>query len=139
MSDSESDYSDDDAHIGGGDLDETYVPGEASLNVDVGSSLTSADWADIDNSDLVAKVRGSAGFRIMREIQPWDGALDAPPDLIKKQVFEYFYVQRKDSDFYKKLAKECFPTEYEEAGANKSEKKRLSNLWAGPYWTNSRR
>ena len=64
MSDSESDYSDDDAHIGGGDLDETYVPGEASLNVDVGSSLTSADWADIDNSDLVAKVRGSAGFRI---------------------------------------------------------------------------
>ena len=67
MSDSESDYSDDDAHIGGGDLDETYVPGEASLNVDVGSSLTSADWADIDNSDLVAKVRGSAGFRIMRE------------------------------------------------------------------------
>ena len=131
MSDSESDYSDDDAHIGGGDLDETYVPGEASLNVDVGSSLTSADWADIDNSDLVAKVRGSAGFRIMREIQPWDGALDAPPDLIKKQVFEYFYVQRKDSDFYKKLAKECFPTEYEEAGANKSEKKRLSNLWAG--------
>ena len=57
--------------------------------------------------------------------------MDAPPDLIKKQVFEYFYVQRKDSDFYKKLAKECFPTEYEEAGANKSEKKRLSNLWAG--------
>ena len=91
--DSGSDYSDEDAHIGGGDLaqEEAFIAaqsGEASLNVDVGSSLTSADWADIDNSDLVAKVRGSAGFRIMREIQPWDGALDAPPDLMKKQVFE---------------------------------------------------
>jgi hypothetical protein len=135
MSDSESDYSDDDAHIGGGDRDaeETYdgAGGEATLNVDVGSSLTSADWADIDNSDLVAKVRGSAGFRIMREIQPWDGALDAPPDLMKRHVFEYFYTQRKDSDFYKKLAKDCFPSEYERAGADKSEKKRLANLWAG--------
>ena len=99
--------------------------------MDVGSSLTSADWADIDNSDLVAKVRGSAGFRIMREIQPWDGALDAPPDLMKRHVFEYFYTQRKDSDFYKKLAKDCFPSEYERAGADKSEKKRLANLWAG--------
>ena len=135
MSDSESEYSDDDAHIGGGDRDaeETYdgAGGEATLNVDVGSSLTSADWADIDNSDLVAKVRGSAGFRIMREIQPWDGALDAPPDLMKRHVFEYFYTQRKDSDFYKKLAKDCFPSEYERAGADKSEKKRLANLWAG--------
>ena len=135
MSDSESDYSDDDAHIGGGDRDaeETYdgAGGEATLNVDVGSSLTSADWADIDNSDLVAKVRGSAGFRIMREIQPWDGALDAPPDLMKRHVFEYFYTQRKDSDFYKKLAKDCFPSQYEKAGADKSEKKRLANLWAG--------
>jgi len=134
--DSGSDYSDDDAHVGGGDLaqEEAFIAaqsGEASLNVDVGSSLTSADWADIDNSDLVAKVRGSAGFRIMREIQPWDGALDAPPDLMKKQVFEYFYVQRKDSDLYKTLAKECFPTEYENAGNDKSEKKRLSNVWAG--------
>ena len=135
MSDSESDYSDDDAHIGGGDRDaeETYdgAGGEATLNVDVGSSLTSADWADIDNSDLVAKVRGSAGFRIMREIQPWDGALDAPPDLMKRHVFEYFYTQRKDRDFYKTLAKDCFPSEYERAGADKSEKKRLANLWAG--------
>ena len=135
MSDSESEYSDDDAHIGGGDRDaeETYdgAGGEATLNVDVGSSLTSADWADIDNSDLVAKVRGSAGFRIMREIQPWDGALDAPPDLMKRHVFEYFYTQRKDCDYYKKLAKDCFPSEYERAGADKSEKKRLANLWAG--------
>ena len=120
MSDSESDYSDDDAHIGGGDRDEeeTYggAGGEATLNVDVGSSLTSADWADIDNSDLVAKVRGSAGFRIMREIQPWDGALDAPPDLMKRHVFEYFYTQRKDSDFYKKLAKDCFPERVRKSG-----------------------
>jgi len=46
-------------------------------------------------------------------------------------VFEYFYTQRKDSDFYKKLAKDCFPSEYERAGADKSEKKRLANLWAG--------
>ena len=130
--DSDSDYYDEDAHIGGGEDDlGAFVPGEASLNVDVGSSLTSADWADIDNSDLVAKVRGSAGFRIMREIQPWDGALDAPPDLIKKQTFEYFYVQRKESDLYKALAKECFPAEYERASEDKGEKKRLSNIWAG--------
>ena len=46
-------------------------------------------------------------------------------------MFEYFYTQRKDSDFYKKLAKDCFPSEYEKAGADKSEKKRLANLWAG--------
>ena len=46
-------------------------------------------------------------------------------------MFEYFYTQRKDSDFYKKLAKDCFPSEYERAGADKSEKKRLANLWAG--------
>ena len=134
MSDSDSDYFDEDAHIGGGDGEEqttTFAPGEASLNVDVGSSLSSNDWADIDNSDLVAKVRGSAGFRIMREIQPWDGALDAPPDLIKNKVFEYFYVQRKESDVYKALAKECFPSEYERAGEDKGEKKRLSNLWPG--------
>jgi len=51
--------------------------------------------------------------------------------LMKRHVFEYFYTQRKDSDFYKKLAKDCFPSEYERAGADKSEKKRLANLWAG--------
>jgi hypothetical protein len=50
---------------------------------------------------------------------------------MKRHVFEYFYTQRKDSDFYKKLAKDCFPSEYERAGADKSEKKRLANLWAG--------
>jgi len=133
--DGSSDYSDDDAHIGGGTVENDDIAhgtsGEASLNVDVGSSLTSADWADIDNSDLVAKVRGSAGFRIMREIQPWDGALESPPDLLKKHVFEYFYCQRKDSDFYKTLAKECFPSEYEHASTDKEAKKRLSNLWVG--------
>ena len=68
----------------------------------------SHDWADIDNSDHVAKVRGSAGFRIMREIQPWDGALDAPPALLANKVFEFFYVQRKEADMWKTLAKECF-------------------------------
>ena len=90
----------------------------------------SHDWADIDNSDLVAKVRGSAGFRIMREIQPWDGALDAPPALLANKVFEFFYVQRKEADMWKTLAKECFPEKYEEASNDKAEKKRLQSLWA---------
>ena len=90
----------------------------------------SHDWADIDNSDLVAKVRGSAGFRIMREIQPWDGALDAPPALHANKVFEFFYVQRKEGDMWKTLAKECFPEKYEEASNDKAEKKRLQSLWA---------
>jgi hypothetical protein len=90
----------------------------------------SHDWADIDNSDLVAKVRGSAGFRIMREIQPWDGALDAPPALLANKVFEFFYVQRKEGDMWKTLAKECFPEKYEEASNDKAEKKRLQSLWA---------
>lgn len=90
----------------------------------------SHDWADIDNSDLVAKVRGSAGFRIMREIAPWDGALDAPPSLLEGKVFEFFYVQRKEADVWKTLAKECFPKQYENASSDKSEKKRLQSLWA---------
>ena len=57
--------------------------------------LQNHDWGDIDNNDLVAKVRASAGFRIMREIAPWEDALDAPPAIINSKVFEFFYVQRK--------------------------------------------
>jgi hypothetical protein len=66
----------------------------------------------------------------MREIQPWDGALAAPPALHAKKVFEFFYVQRKEADMWKNLAKECFPEMYEAAGNDKSEKKRLQSLWA---------
>ena len=63
---SDGEYSDDDdGHIGG-DVDPIFDPNNSTLMVDVGSGLTSHDWADIDNSDLVAKVRGSTGFRIMR-------------------------------------------------------------------------
>eukprot|EP00740_Mantoniella_antarctica_P007980 CAMPEP_0181363940 /NCGR_PEP_ID=MMETSP1106-20121128/9065_1 /TAXON_ID=81844 /ORGANISM="Mantoniella antarctica, Strain SL-175" /LENGTH=1005 /DNA_ID=CAMNT_0023478509 /DNA_START=163 /DNA_END=3180 /DNA_ORIENTATION=+ len=126
---SDDDFSDDDAHAGG-DMDPEMDPNQSTLNVDVGSSLTSHDWADIDNSDLVAKVRGSAGFRIMREIAPWDGALVDPPALLQGKVFEFFYVQRKEADMWKALAKECFPAQYEAASSDKSEKKRLSSLWA---------
>jgi len=104
--------------------------GEARLSVDVGSSLTHHDWADIDNSDLVAKVRGSAGFRIMREIQPWDGAVSNKAELVTQKVFEYFYVQRKESDVFKRLTKECFLKEYEQASSDKEEKKRLQSMWA---------
>ena len=66
----------------------------------------------------------------MREIQPWDGALDAPPALHANKVFEFFYVQRKEGDMWKTLAKECFPEKYEEASNDKAEKKRLQSLWA---------
>ena len=66
----------------------------------------------------------------MREIAPWDGALDAPPALLEGKVFEYFYVQRKEADVWKALAKECFPKLYENASSDKSEKKRLQSLWA---------
>lgn len=66
MSDSESDYSDDDVYIGGGDWDveEMYdgVGGEVMLNVDVGLLFMSVDWVDIDNLDFVVKVCGSVGF-----------------------------------------------------------------------------
>jgi len=127
MSDAE-DFSDDDGHAG--EAEEEIDYSKPTLNVDVGSSLTSHDWADIDNNDLVSRVRGSAGFRIMREIAPWDGALVAPPALLQKKVFEFFYVQRKESDMWKTLAKECFPKEYENASSDKGEKKRLSALWA---------
>ena len=65
----------------------------------------------------------------MREIQPWDGALDAPPALLEGKVFEFFYVQRKESDMWKTLVKECFPKKYEEASNDKAEKKRLQSLW----------
>ena len=127
---SDGEYSDDDdGHIGG-DVDPIFDPNNSTLKVDVGSGLTSHDWADIDNSDLVAKVRGSTGFRIMREIAPWDGALDAPPALLEQKVFEFFYVQRKEADLWKNLVKECFPKKYEEASNDKSEKKRLQSLWA---------
>ena len=70
-SDSGDEYSDSDLHAGGvadTENDQAVIAqamsAEATLSVDVGSSLTHHDWADIDNSDLVAKVRGSAGFRI---------------------------------------------------------------------------
>tara|TARA_B100001173_G_scaffold80170_1_gene68471 strand:- start:641 stop:3682 length:3042 start_codon:yes stop_codon:yes gene_type:complete len=138
-SDSGDEYSDSDLHAGGvsdTENDQAVIAqamsAEATLSVDVGSSLTHHDWADIDNSDLVAKVRGSAGFRIMREIQPWDGAASssAAATLLDNKVFEYFYVQRKDSDMFKKLVKECFPKEYEQASSDKEEKKRLQSMWA---------
>ena len=116
---SDGEYSDSDLHAGGVSDTETdqaviaqAMSAEATLSVDVGSSLTHHDWADIDNSDLVAKVRGSAGFRIMREIQPRDGAASSSATLLDNKIFEYFYVQRKDSDMFKKLVKECFPKEY---------------------------
>ena len=66
----------------------------------------------------------------MRELQPWDGALEAPPALLEGKVFEFFYVQRKEADLWKALAKECFPKKYEEASNDKAEKKRLQSLWA---------
>ena len=105
---SDGEYSDSDLHAGGASDTENdqaviakAMSEEATLSVDVGSSLTHHDWADIDNSDLVAKVRGSAGFRIMREIQPWDGAASSSTaSLLDNKVFEYFYVQRKDSDVF---------------------------------------
>ena len=135
---SDGEYSDSDLHAGGASDTENdqaviakAMSEEASLSVDVGSSLTHHDWADIDNSDLVAKVRGSAGFRIMREIQPWDGAASSSTaSLLDNKVFEYFYVQRKDSDVFKKLVKECFPKEYEQASSDREEKKRLQSMWA---------
>ena len=126
MSDAEEYSSDDDGHIN----DEFEPQVDPTLSVDVGSGLSSHDWADIDNSDLVAKVRGSAGFRIMRELHAWDGALEAPPALLEGKVFEFFYVQRKEADLWKTLVKECFPKKYEEASNDKSEKKRLQSLWA---------
>ena len=124
---SDGEYSDSDLHAGGASDTENdqaviakAMSEEATLSVDVGSSLTHHDWADIDNSDLVAKVRGSAGFRIMREIQPWDGAASSSTaSLLDNKVFEYFYVQRKDSDVFKKLVKECFPKEYEQASSDR--------------------
>ena len=66
----------------------------------------------------------------MREIAPWDGALEAPPGLLEGKVFEFFYVQRKEADLWKTLVKECFPKKYEEASNDKAEKKRLQSLWA---------
>ena len=33
---------------------------------------------------------------------------------------------------FKKLVKECFPKEYEQASSNKEEKKRLQSMWAQP-------
>ena len=65
-SDSGDKYSDSDLHAGGvsdTENDQAVIStskchSQATLSVDVGSSLTHHDWADIDNSDLVAKVRG---------------------------------------------------------------------------------
>ena len=61
-SDSGDEYSDSDLHAGGvsdTENDQAVIAqamsAEATLSVDVGSSLTHHDWADIDNSDLVAK------------------------------------------------------------------------------------
>ena len=112
---SDGEYSDSDLHAGGASDTENdqaviaKMSEEATLSVDVGSSLTHHDWADIDNSDLVAKVRGSAGFRIMREIQPWDGAASSSTaSLLDNKVFEYFYVQRKTRTCSRNWSKSAF-------------------------------
>ncbi|GLI62681.1 hypothetical protein VaNZ11_005357, partial [Volvox africanus] len=40
--------------------------------IDVGSALDKHDWDDIDDKEVVAKVRSGMGYKLLREIQPWD-------------------------------------------------------------------
>ena len=84
----------------------------AGLSVDTGSSLTVSDWLDIDSKDLVSRAKATMAFKIMREIQPWEEASGGGTSrLAHDQVFKWFYANRKD-DLYKKLAKLCYPEEY---------------------------
>ncbi|GLC46094.1 hypothetical protein PLESTB_001033400 [Pleodorina starrii] len=40
--------------------------------IDVGSALNEQDWNDIDDKDVVGKVRSGGAYKLLREIQPWD-------------------------------------------------------------------
>jgi len=82
------------------------------LSVDTGSSLTTSDWLDIDSKDLVARAKATMAFKIMREIQPWQGGEGEGGSQLNHDVaFKFMYLNRKD-DMYKKMAKSCYPEEY---------------------------
>ena len=109
----------DHAHVGADVAVQNLSTGLNAMEVDVGSSLSAADWSDIDNKDVVAKARAHPGFRLMGVIQPWDPLREAP-DMAWEKAFQYFYLQRKKNDMWKKLAKACFPDRYAEVSKDKS-------------------
>ncbi|EFJ42340.1 hypothetical protein VOLCADRAFT_97614 [Volvox carteri f. nagariensis] len=40
--------------------------------IDVGSALNERDWNDIDDKEVVGQVRSGGGYKLLKEIQPWD-------------------------------------------------------------------
>ena len=112
-----------DSHAKVDDIEDNSVASLANglnnMEVDVGSSLSQTDWADIDNKEVVSKARAHPGFRLMGLIQPWD-PLREVPEMAWEKAFQYFYSQRKKNDMWKKLAKSCFPERYSEVQKDKS-------------------
>ena len=101
-------------------------PGGRPL-VDVGSGLSKADWADLDDKELVARTRAGGSYKVLAAIVPWSvDALAAQP-LRAEEAFEYMYGLRKESGTpWRKLLDACFPDQTAAASADKARKKALA-------------
>eukprot|EP00854_Cymbomonas_tetramitiformis_P004045 gene4045-5018_t len=101
-----------------GTVDKMMSAADKVMSVDVGSSLSVSDWNEIDHKEVVAKTKAGASYRTMLEIQPWEPSSGASLD--EEKAFAWFYVQRRDIDLYKKLAKQCFEKRYKEVSDDKA-------------------
>eukprot|EP00192_Tetraselmis_astigmatica_P001161 CAMPEP_0117697634 /NCGR_PEP_ID=MMETSP0804-20121206/29346_1 /TAXON_ID=1074897 /ORGANISM="Tetraselmis astigmatica, Strain CCMP880" /LENGTH=1323 /DNA_ID=CAMNT_0005511923 /DNA_START=85 /DNA_END=4056 /DNA_ORIENTATION=+ len=103
----------------------------SGVKVEVGSSLTSSEWNEIDDKDLISKTRHGTGYRIMLKIPAYDPEPRLPPApsarLDEDSVWQYMYARRKEEKVWRRVAEATFPVRWAAAHDKDSLDKKTSS------------